>query len=151
VDETALARFHAKTLADDTGECIVWTAGRRGGGRAGDGPGQGYGQFWLDGTNCAAHRVAYEHWIGPIPDGMVIDHLCRIRTCVNPFHLEVVTPRENWRRGEQLSAVTIRDGKCQRGHALTPDNLYLHDGRKRCRACNLEHAKERKRRARSAD
>lgn len=59
----------------------------------------GYGQVWADGTNHLAHRVVYELLIGPIPEGLQLDHLCRNRRCVNPEHLEPVTGKENIRRG----------------------------------------------------
>jgi HNH endonuclease len=61
---------------------------------------KGYGHFWADGKIWAVHRWAYTHFIGPIPEGLVIDHLCRIRNCVNPFHLEPVTAAENTERGD---------------------------------------------------
>jgi hypothetical protein len=55
-----------------------------------------------------AHRFAYELLVGPIPEGLVIDHLCRNRRCVNPAHLEPVTAEENWRRGDAPSAISTR-------------------------------------------
>jgi hypothetical protein len=55
----------------------------------------GYPQIWYEGTNCLAHRIAYELYVGPIPDGLVLDHLCRVRSCVNPKHLEAVTAAVN--------------------------------------------------------
>ena len=71
--------------------CWLWTGGRRG----------GYGRIKLAETGTVdAHRLSYEHHIGPIPDGLVIDHLCRNRSCINPAHLEPVTTAENIRRGE---------------------------------------------------
>lgn len=82
------------------------------------------------GTN-RAHRATYELLIGPIPDGLVIDHLCRVRACVNPHHMEPVTDRENRRRG---AAVITH---CPQGHEYTPDNTYIkpQTGTRNCRRC----------------
>lgn len=86
-------RFWAK-VDKQTDGCWIWSASRyvrRG----------GYGQFNLNGTAVKAHRIAYELVKGPIPDGLVLDHLCRVTACVNPDHLEAVTQQENTRRGER--------------------------------------------------
>lgn len=80
-----------------------------------------------------AHRVAYTLEKGPIPDGLVIDHLCRNRACVNPSHLEAVTPEENILRGD--AGRSRRTGKCPVGHDLTPDNTYITWGSRRCKTC----------------
>lgn len=69
-------------------------------------------------TNTGAHRAAYEAFVGPIPTGMVIDHRCRVRCCVNPDHLEPVTPRENVLRGDSSAAEFARRTHCKRGHRL---------------------------------
>ncbi len=97
----------------------------------------GYGRA-TDGKHRSvkAHRLMYERLVGPIPEGLVIDHLCRNRTCVNPDHLEPVTQSENVRRGNGFSAVNARKTHCKRGHPLDGDNLYRNPaGARVCRTC----------------
>lgn len=78
-----------------------------------------------------AHRVAYEAIKGPIPEGLVIDHLCRVRWCCNPEHLEAVTNEENILRGESPPARNARKERCDRGHELVPRS----DGKRYCPTC----------------
>lgn len=96
----------------------------------------GYGNFWDGQRKVPAHRWAYEHWVGPIPEGMQIDHLCRIRQCVNPEHLEPVTPRENVLRSDSPPGLSHRTGKCKHGHEMTPENTsYTKSGSRQCKTC----------------
>lgn len=81
-----------------------------------------------------AHRVAYTLAVGPIPEGMEIDHLCRNRACVNPAHMEPVTHRMNALRGEGVGAVHSRKATCPNGHAYELSYPSDH-GRRRCRRC----------------
>ncbi len=99
----------------------------------------GYGRVTVAGVPALAHRVAYELLVGPIPPGLHIDHLCRNRRCVNPVHLEPVTPQENQRRG--LMLIT----HCPSGHEYTAENSVVRRGRARreCRQCNREGALRR--------
>lgn len=96
----------------------------------------GYGLFWNNKKLRRAHRVFYEMTRGPIPKGLVIDHLCRNKLCVNPDHLEAVTQKENLSRGGGPIPAYARRTHCHRGHALTPDNRYRSDPSRRCRACH---------------
>lgn len=82
-----------------------------------------------------AHRVSYELNVGPIPHGLVIDHLCRNRGCVNPAHLEPVTGLENVRRGDAPPVKRGRSASCPNGHLYTPDNTQRRGGVRRCLAC----------------
>jgi hypothetical protein len=108
--------------------CWPWLAGRYS---------TGYGEFSIGYRKSAAHRVAYELLIGPIPAGLELDHLCRNRLCVNPAHLEPVTTRENILRGESGSAKNARKTHCHNGHPLTPGNLTPGpNGERRCLICN---------------
>lgn len=97
----------------------------------------GYGVMTINGRQWRVHRFTYEATIGAIPKGLVIDHLCRVRSCCNPAHLEAVTVGENIRRGETGSHTRAA---CPKGHAYTAANTYYSkSGRKQvCRACQRE-------------
>jgi len=96
----------------------------------------GYGTFQRDGRRLHAHRVFYEMFVGPIPVGLAIDHLCRNRACVNPFHLEPVTNRENLIRGTGFAAVHSRATACPSGHRYSATNTKVRRGRRYCAACD---------------
>jgi hypothetical protein len=90
-----------------------------------------------------AHRVSYELYIGPIPDGLTIDHLCRVRHCVNPDHLEAVTLRENVLRGTNFSAINAAKTHCPQGHPYSGENLIITKGGRRCRECDRRRDRDR--------
>lgn len=101
----------------------------------------GYGQF-RDGAKIKlAHRVSYEMSVGPIPDGMELDHLCRNRACVNPAHLEAKTGRANRRAAG--ARTNVLKTHCPNGHAYTPENTYLYRAARYCREC--KRVRDRKR------
>lgn len=100
---------------------------------------QGYGLAW-DAKTRTAHRAAFEHYRGQIPDGLDLDHLCRTRSCVNPWHLEPVTRTENLRRSPLVVAAlaSINGGKthCPQGHPYDDANTYRPpSGGRSCREC----------------
>jgi len=100
----------------------------------------GYGCLNVGGRTEYAHRFAWMHLRGPIPKGLTIDHLCRVRKCVNPDHLEVVTQKVNTLRGDGPSAKQARQIECIHGHSLVGDNLYIvpSTGKRQCRICRRE-------------
>lgn len=107
--------------------CWLWTASL--------GP-KGYGRAFVGHRQRRpAHVVAWELLRGPVPDGRQLDHLCRVRSCVNPDHLEPVTNRENVLRGQGPSAQNARKTHCKRGHELNEANAYSGRGYRECRAC----------------
>ena len=134
-------RFWKHVQPEPNTGCWLWTGSLIGGTRG------GYGTFTVmldrDGRRDApmlAHRFAYVHIAGKtIPDGLRLDHLCRVRQCVNPAHLEPVTDFENFRRGYSPGAVAMRTGLCKRGHVIA-DNAYVFpDGsRRNCHPCRLQ-------------
>jgi hypothetical protein len=106
----------------------------------------GYGLFWLDGKYRCAHRVAYELDVGPIAEGLELDHLCRTPACVKPDHLEPVTPQVNQLRGIGLGGTNARKTHCPAGHPYDEANTYLFRtprgglGRQ-CRTCSVARTK----------
>lgn len=112
-EQKVLDRFWAKV--NKTGTCWVWEGGKTT---------NGYGQFMIDRKNLRSHRVAYMMSRGDIPKGLVIDHLCRNTSCVNPDHLEAVTQNENVRRSDEILGLRSRKTHCPQGHEYSDDNTY---------------------------
>jgi hypothetical protein len=120
------ARFWEKVRKTDG--CWEWTAHRNQ---------YGYGTYRLLNRQHMAHRVAYELLVGPIPDGLEIDHLCRNRGCVNPDHMEPVSGRVNTLRGVGITALNSQKTHCPKGHEFTDENTYVTPtGRRVCRECS---------------
>lgn len=129
--------FWSKVDKNGANGCWLWTGARL--------P-KGYGIVAIHRpkpTTAKAHRVAYELLVGPIPAGLVIDHLCRVPSCVNPSHLEPVTNRENLLRGNGKSMVAHRLNRCGNGHSLA--DAYVDGlGRRRCRDCSRDYQRARR-------
>lgn len=137
---SAIRRIAKHSRPIDSG-CWQWVGSIMRNGYAVMGCGQ---RTWL------AHRVSYIVHRGLIPEGMVIDHLCRNRACVNPDHLEVVTFRENVMRGENMTAANARKTHCANGHPYDEKNTYL-DGRgRKCRICVNEAQRRYQQRKKAA-
>lgn len=98
----------------------------------------GYAHYYYGGRRFLLHRKTYESHVGPIPEGLQIDHLCRVRNCVNPKHLEPVTADENKRRGGL--AVT----HCAHGHEYTAANTRINGRWRGCKACDRIRARARR-------
>lgn len=136
-DQPVSVRFWSKVSKDGPvpecaphlGSCWIWTAARF---RSG-----GYGAFNPDGVTVRAHRWAYAEARGSVPDGLVLDHLCRVPACVRPDHLEAVTPTTNCRRGLRGALRT----HCPQGHPLSGENLCPWEPHRKCWTC--KRARER--------
>jgi hypothetical protein len=114
----------------------------------------GYGNIWWNGFTRSAHRIAYELAVGEIPSGLTLDHLCRVRHCVNPAHLEAVPFAVNNARGTSPSAANMAKTHCKHGHEFTPENTYRPPKKptsRHCRRCatirTSNHADARRRAA----
>jgi hypothetical protein len=129
---SAAERIARNVIADPNG-CHLWTARLTN---------AGYGQFTYSQPGykiqtLGAHRVAYELAYGRIPAGLVVDHLCRVRRCVNPEHMEAVSPRENVMRSPIApAAINARKTHCPQGHPYDEENTYVGQRCGRlCRTC----------------
>ena len=121
-------RGEPSSYRPDLGPCLIYTGADNG---------NGYGQFAYNGKNGYAHRYAWERVHGPIPDDLTVDHLCRVRCCVEVTHMELVTAVANYLRG--VAAWTMcRSGK----HERTPENTYLHGRRRLCAECRKDRHRE---------
>lgn len=132
--ERRIAKFWEKV--EKSAGCWFYRGGKTAG---------GYGVYEFCGRKERAHRVAYEVVVGPIPDGLQLDHLCRVPACVNPSHLEPVTSRENTMRGAGPTALASRRTRCRRGHPLSGTNLARsrREGWRECRRCLRIRARRR--------
>lgn len=134
-----IERLLARIEIDPISGCWLWT---------GSTSPNGYGRIGENGADLRVHRVTYEHFIGPIPEGLTLDHVCHNtdatcpggracahRRCANPWHCEPVTAGENARRG------AARKTHCKRGHAFTPENTIQTAKQRVCRTCSLARAR----------
>lgn len=138
-------RIRRNIVVDDAG-CWIWI------GHVGP---NGYGRMqvpraeggWKTGS---AHRTSYQTFVGPIPAGMELDHLCKVKRCVNPQHLEPVDRRLNNERSDSPSAINARKSECVNGHPFSEANTYVNEGGRHCRACRREATRRWSQRRRAA-
>jgi hypothetical protein len=140
-DEKAIARFWSYVDRRGKDECWPWKRAT---------PGAGYGEFSAGGVRVKAHRAAVFITQGKIPEGMMVDHICRNRACVNPRHLRVVSPRVNSiENSTSFAAINAAKTHCPQGHLLAGDNLVASAKTRKCRACFRVKQAERNRRYRA--
>jgi hypothetical protein len=122
-------RLFGRSIPEPNSGCIFWLGAVQS---------KGYGNIFHDGKVKYTHRVSYELAHGPIPDGMEIDHKCRVRCCINPDHLHVVTHNENIRLSVERKGQAAERTVCPSGHSLTGDNRKVYAGVVVCRTCRIE-------------
>lgn len=134
-------RFAAKVTVGHDGGCWEWNGTK---------DKNGYGTLHIRGAEqvhwgtaaLRMHRYTYITFRGPIPPHLQPDHLCRNTSCVNPWHIELVTPRENVLRNNSPIARQARQTHCKRGHEFTPENTYVYRRMRTCRACDRLRARK---------
>jgi hypothetical protein len=132
-----LRRFVRKIDVFSDNDCLIWTGAHNY---------NGYGWFAVNSRQVRAHRFIYSLTNGPIPEGMDIDHLCRNRDCVNPYHMEVVTRKENLMRGNTHARFNKDKSHCCRGHLLSGSNVRINRrGGRVCRECERQGCRSRRR------
>ena len=108
--------FFSNTIPEPNSGCLLWL---------GKYHSQGYGRLCINGKDHFAHRYSFNLMKGKIPDGLELDHLCRVRCCVNPDHLEPVTKSKNYRRGFAPAAINARKTHCIKDHPFEYPNLRV--------------------------
>lgn len=119
------ADIYSRAVEDSKG-CWVWQGWKD----------NGYGKVRSKGKQYKVHRVSYEFLVCEIPDGLVIDHLCKNRACINPWHMEPVTQAVNASRVDQTCK--MNGSHCGNGHELTEENIYMYQEQRKCKACRRD-------------
>jgi hypothetical protein len=132
-------RLMSKCISEPNSGCWLWTDSLST---------YGYGRIRVGKRVRKAHQVSYEIHVGPIPEGLHLDHLCAVRACINPAHLEPVTCRENLLRSPAtLAGINVRKDTCKRGHPFDDENTIVYVRRdrsgpmRRCRTCEASRGK----------
>lgn len=138
MDAAVMERFMSYVMPEPNSGCWLWTGTLNT---------QGYGRFHINGKRPMAHKYVFEALVKKVPEGLSLDHLCRVRCCVNPQHLEPVTTRENIMRGENKVAALAGRTHCNRGHEFTAENTSVrkHRGKtyRGCKKCHCEDSRAR--------
>jgi hypothetical protein len=138
---TLVERFEQKFIPEPNSGCWLWI---------GSLTHDGYGRIKVNGKSRSAQRVAHRIYKGTIPDGMEIDHKCHVTCCVNPDHLEAVTPIVNFERSRNAARANMLKQECAKGHPLSGDNLYVSRvGHRGCRICRLAAKRRHRERCRA--
>jgi hypothetical protein len=132
-------RLFSRLIIDQETGCLLWTGGTAK---------FGYGRVSVNGYPQHVHQVMYEMFVGPVPDGLELDHLCRVPRCASPAHLEAVTHKVNMLRSQTPAAANATKTHCDRGHEYDLLNTYFAPGtgHRQCRACNQDRERRRSRR-----
>ena len=122
-----IQRFEKYISVEPNSGCWLWT---------GAWSKSGYGSFRVENKSQNAHRVAYKLYLGPLKNGMMIDHICRNRACVSPDHLRQVTPRQNiLENSMSISAISAKRNCCKRGHVYVPGSFRITANKRVCKLC----------------
>jgi hypothetical protein len=128
---TPMQRFENYCMPEPNTGCTIWIGSLS----------RGYGKFKVNKKRVIAHKWRWEQINGPVPDGLELDHKCRLMPCVDEHHLEPVTPEVNKSRSDTPWAINARKTHCPSGHPLSDDNLLkskLAIGQRVCRTCDIE-------------
>lgn len=126
-ERSLIRRFRASYVVDGNG-CWVWTRVLNS---------RGYARICVNNKMVLAHRWIWMRWNGEIPDGLCVDHICENKRCVNPDHMQLLTPRDNILRSCPPKT------RCPKGHVLDEVGYYMDSGRRRCKPCHLERTNAR--------
>jgi hypothetical protein len=139
-------RLNEGSIPEPNSGCLLWLKAMNH---------DGYGVTWAEGKTALAYNVAYELKCGPVPEGLELDHLCRVRLCINPNHLEPVTRSVNQKRGLSFpprAAENLSRTHCPKGHPYSGENLRIGPkGNRRCAECSRVKARLRMRRLRECE
>ena len=142
LDKDLYARFWSKVKVLKKRQCWEWLSSTSN---------TGYGQLSVKNIPRAAHRMSYEYFNGPIPEGLWVDHVCMNKSCVNPNHLRLVTPQvSSTENTNGVGAKNAQKTHCKNGHEYSKENTHIHKlGGRRCKTCVREYDNKRKQRARA--
>lgn len=134
--EQIIERIFDKVIPVPESGCWIWLGATKGD--------EEYGCIYIGGKRFTIHKLVYELFCGKVPDELVLDHLCRVRPCINYHHLEPVTDAVNIYRGNAPGIVRMGLPECINGHTWTFKNTRIYDGKRVCRDCERERSARRK-------